>query len=143
MKTLVAYIFIICLSIGFIACQKEPQKGDYKGTFTGDYPDGSHYMTTYDFTITHSNKKELRLEEKQSGTTSILKKYSNDSISGMIGFAGKIYNPDKKENVTFMTIKIEGKYKSNTISGVFSTTFTNEDDNKQYNSTGDFSIVPF
>ena len=140
MKTLFPYILLICFLFGIVACQKEPKKGEYKGTFTGDYPDGSHYTTVYCFRVTQSNKKELRLEEKQSGTISTLKKHSNDSISGMIGFAGKIYNPDKDGTASFQAIKIEGTYNSNTISGIFHTTFT--DGHKQYNSTGGFSIIP-
>ena len=141
MKTLFACLVVIGFSIGVISCQKEPQKGDYKGTFTGNYPDGSSYTSVYYFVVTHSDKKELRLEEKQSKTTSILKKHPNDSISGMIGFVGKIYNPNKGENATFQAVKIEGRYKSNTITGVFYTTFSN--DGRQYDSSGEFIIIPF
>ena len=141
MKALFSYLLLICFLFSFSACQKEPRKGEYKGTFTGNYPDGYHYTTVYYFIVTQSNKQELRLEEKRSGTISALKKHPNDSISGMIGFAGKIYNPDKDGTASFQAVKINGTYKSNTISGTFHTTFT--DGNKQYDSTGDFSIIPF
>ena len=139
MKTLRTLAVVISFSFVLIACSKELQKGEYRGTFSGNHPEGP-YTTTYDFTITQSKKTELKLMEKKSGTTSTLTKHPNDSISGMIGFAGQIYNPDKNENSSFNAIKVEGTYNSNTITGRFFTTFLY--DSTEYESTGEFVIRP-
>jgi hypothetical protein len=131
---------LISSVILFISCEKTPQKGEYKGTFMGKYTTDSisiNYTTEYYFDATHSTKKELRLKEKQSQVTSILKKYENDSIAGMIGF-GSIYSPSGGSDVKFSTISVHGKYDKKTITGKFSTTFS--DGNKEYLSEGDFNI---
>jgi hypothetical protein len=137
-------IFVICVLFSilcFASCQKEPAKGDYRGTFTGDFAVDSMYTTVYYFEITRSTKKELWIKEKQSQTTSKLTKHSNDSISGMIGFAGEIYDPDNKERAIFSLILIAGNYNSNNIKGTFSTTLSKGE--QQYNSTGTFILEPF
>ena len=139
MKTLRTLAVVISFSFVLIACSKELQKGEYRGTFSGNHPEGP-YTTTYDFTITQSKKTELKLMEKKSGTTSTLTKHPNDSISGMIGFAGQIYNPGKDGNSSFHAIKVEGTYSSNTITGRFFTTFLYEDN--ELEATGDFVIKP-
>jgi len=130
---------LIFLAVLVISCQKEPKKGEYKGTFKGKYDTGTSavdYTTYYYFDITHSTKKELRIIEKQSEITSILKKHEKDSISGMIGF-GDIYNP----NFGFNSIFVAGKYEKKSITGQFSTTFT--DGNKDYSSEGNFIISAY
>lgn len=125
----------------FASCQKEPAKGDYRGTFTGDFALDSLYTTVYYFEVTRSTKKELWLKEKQSQTTSKLTKHANDSLSGLIGFAGKIYNPDNEEGGRFTSIKIEGNYNSDVVKGTFSIALTNGE--QRYNSTGTFILEPF
>ena len=141
------YTFFLMLFIGaflcVVSCQKEPQKGKYKGEFSGRYENensATSYTTIYYFNVTHSTKKELRLQEKQSQMTSILTKHANDSISGGIGFGG-IYSPDGNSSVRFNFITIQGKYDKNSIRGTFSTTFTNG--NKDYPSEGNFIISTF
>ena len=136
MKRLIVFIFFAIL---MFSCQKEPQKGAYKGVFKGKYDTGTSattYTTNYYFDITSSTKKELRMMEKQSQITSILKKHEKDSISGMIGF-GDIYNP----NFGFNSIFVAGKYEKKSITGQFSTTFT--DGNKDYSSEGNFIISAY
>jgi len=132
------------IAVGFVfmcfSCGKEPKKGDYKGVFVGRYETGTssgYYTTNYYFNITHSTKDELRIKEKQSQITSILKKHEKDSISGMIGFGG-IYSPDGSSSVAFNFIFIQGKYDKKSINGTFSTTLG--DENKEYLSEGDFTI---
>jgi hypothetical protein len=130
----------ICSFVGFISCEKEPQKGKYKGEFTGQYVDDTmsyKYSTIYYFEVTRSTKKELRLMEKQSQITSILHKHKNDSISGMIGF-GSVFKPNENISSGFNIVKIYGKYDKTSIYGKFSTTFT--DGNKEYVSEGDFKL---
>jgi hypothetical protein len=129
--------------IWFISCKKDPQKGEYKGIFTGKYVNDTisfTYRTIYYFEVTHSTKKELRLMEKQSQITSILKKHKNDSISGMIGF-GSIFKPNENISSGFNTLKIYGKYNKTSIYGKFSTTFT--DESKEYLSEGDFELSQY
>ena len=137
-------ILVVCCLFSilcFTSCKKEPSKGDYRGTFTGDFGMDSLYTTVYDFEVTRSTKKELWLKEKQSQVTSKLKKHDNDSIWGMLGFAGKIYNQAYVEFGTFQTIKVEGNYNSNVIRGTFSLTLVKEE--QRYNSTGTFILEPF
>lgn len=137
-------IFVVCFLFSifcFVSCKKEPAKGVYRGVFTGDFAVGSMYTTVYYFEITRSTKKELWIKEKQSQTISKLKKHSNDSISGMLGFAGEIYNPEAEEGTIFYIIKIAGNYNSNIIKGTFSTTLAKGE--QQYNSTGTFILEPF
>jgi hypothetical protein len=141
------YIFFIeifaTVFICFCSCQKEPKKGEYRGTFTGRYEtdvSSGTYTTDYYFDITHSTKKELRIMEKQSKITSILKKHENDSISGKIGFGG-IYNPEGNASVRFNFITIAGKYDKKSITGSFSTTFG--DGNQEYLSEGDLTISAY
>ncbi len=137
-------LFIVCVIFSilcFTSCKKEPAKGDYKGTFTGDFAIDSMYKTVYYFEITRSTPKELWIKEKQSQTTSKLKKHSNDSISGLIGFAGKIYDPANEERAIFSGIKIAGNYNANIIKGIFSTTLAKGE--QEYNSTGIFILEPF
>ena len=134
-------VFFIC----FFSCKKEPEKGEYKGTFTGRLETDTSatiYTSIYYFDITHSTKKELRIKEKLSQITSILKKHKKDSILGMIGFGG-IYKPntDTISFVRFNTISIQGKYDKKTITGTFSTTFGNE--NEEYLSEGNFTIFAY
>ncbi|MDR1458614.1 MAG: hypothetical protein LBI60_00140 [Bacteroidales bacterium] len=136
-------IIFICFIAAFISCEKTPKKGDYKGTFTGELTTDSmnvEYTTEYYFDATHSTKKELRLKEKQSQITSILKKHENDSISGMLGF-GSIYNPDGDSGGGFNTVSIQGKYDKNSISGKFSTTYS--DGKKEYLSEGVFNLIHY
>ena len=126
-----------------VSCQKEPQKGEYKGEFSGRYENensATSYTTIYYFNVTHSTKKELRLQEKQSQMTSVLKKHANDSISGRIGFGG-IYSPDGNSSVQFNFITIQGKYDKNSIRGTFSTNFS--DGNKDYLSEGSFTLSSY
>jgi len=136
-------LIIAVALIGCYSCQKEPKKGEYKGVFKGRYEtdtSSTTYTTNYYFNVTHSTKKELRLQEKQSKITSVLKKYDKDSISGSIGFGG-IYNPDGDISVGFSFITITGRYDKETITGSFSTTFG--DKNKEYLSEGNFIISAY
>ena len=140
MKRFCLLIFFVVL---VISCQKEPKKGEYKGTFIGKYEtdySAINYTTNYYFEVTHSTKKELRIMEKQSKITSILKKHEKDSISGSIGFGG-IYNSEGNASVKFNFIFIQGKYNKMSIMGQFSTTFT--DGNKDYDSEGHFTIISY
>jgi hypothetical protein len=141
MQYKVFFTAFISSVIVFISCEKIPQKGAYKGTFTGKYTTDSisiNYTTIYYFEATHSTAKELRLKEKQSQVTSILKKHEHDSISGMLGFGG-IYSPSGGSDVKFSAISVHGKYDKKTITGTFSATFN--DGNKEYPSEGDFNMI--
>ena len=140
MKYIVFSVCFLGLILCFVSCKKEPSKGEYKGTFVGDFMADSLYTTVYYFEVTRSTKKELWLKEMQTQLTSKLHKYSNDSISGMIGFAGKIYDPQGKEKGSFAVIKIDGRYNSDIISGKFSTTLAKGE--QIYHSTGKFTIEP-
>ena len=140
MKSRIFFICFVSLLLCFVSCKKEPSKGEYKGTFTGDFSVDTLYTTFYYFEVTRSTKKELWLKEQQSQTTSKLKKHSNDSISGMIGFAGEIYDLEGKERGIFSVIKIAGRHNSDIITGTFSTTLSKGE--QQYNSTGKFIIEP-
>lgn len=136
-------ILIVCVLFSifcFVSCHKEPSKGEYRGTFTGDFALASTYTTVYYFEVTRSTKKELWLKEKQTQTISKLKKDA-DNITGMIGFAGEIYNPEEKERTIFSGIKIEGNCKSDVVTGTFSITLSK--DEQRYNSTGIFVLEPF
>ncbi|MDR1878842.1 MAG: hypothetical protein LBQ64_04685 [Bacteroidales bacterium] len=115
----------------FVSCKKEPQKGEYKGNFEGQVNNRT-YKTAYYFDVTHSSKKELHLREKTSQVTSVLKKGKNNSISGMIGF-GKVLEKD-----AFNTITIQGTYDKKSITGTFSTLFT--DGTTTYPSEGTFTL---
>jgi len=129
--------FILC----FISCGKEPKNGEYKGTFKGRLETDTsitNYTTVYYFNIIHSTKKELRIEEKLSQITSVLKKHEADSISGKIGFGG-VY--PLSPSVSFNFISIAGKYDKKSIIGTFSTTFG--DENKEYLSEGNFIISAY
>lgn len=137
-------ILIVCFIFSFFvffSCKKEPSKGDYRGTFTGNFAVDSTYSTVYYFEVTRSTQKEMWLKEKQSQTISKLKKNANNSISGMIGFVGEIYDPEGKEKVRFNGIKIDGTYNSDIITGTFSIMLSK--DNQDYKSTGTFILEPF
>ena len=137
------FFIVFVVAVCVVSCQKEPKKGEYKGTFTGKYEtDYStiNYTTNYYFEVIHSTKKELRIMEKQSKITSILKKHEKDSISGSIGFGG-IYNPAGNSSVKFNFIFIQGKNNKTSIMGQFSTTFT--DGKKDYDSEGNFTISAY
>jgi hypothetical protein len=129
-----------CFTV-FVSCKKEPQKGEYQAVFTGKYiaSDSTvmEYRTTYYYEATHSTKKELRLKEKQSQITSILKKHAHDSITGMLGF-GSIFNPDENAASGFNTVSIRGKYDRSSIRGTFYTTFS--DGKGEYLSEGRFEM---
>ncbi len=143
MKLKLFPVVFICVLISFLSCEKEPKKGEYKGTFQGGFVADSGsvtYTTTHYFEVTRSTKDELRLKEKESQVTSILKKHEKDSISGMIGF-GSIYSPVESGSIAFNTVSIRGKYDKGSISGKFSTSFT--DGNKDYLSEGDFMISAY
>ena len=133
---------VIVLTIVFIcccSCKKTPQKGEYKGVFIGKYK-MEIYTSDYYFDITHSTKKELKLMEKQSKVNSTLNKHENDSISGGIGFGriGGIYKPKGSSSPLFNVITIVGKYNKDSITGTFTTTF--EDGDNEYLSVGTFVI---
>ena len=140
MKFRFSFIVLVCSFICFISCGKELKKGEYKGTFTGKYVTDNHslsYTTIYYFEVTKSTKSELKLKEKQSQIISTLKKHKNDSISGGIGF-GSISIIGENPPDGLSSISIRGKYDKNTITGVFSTIFS--DGNKDYPSEGNFTI---
>ena len=143
MKTQFTF-FLVAGTLLLASCQKEPPKGNYSGRFEGIYQTEIQrvlYTTDYGFEITKSTGSEIHLKEKDSQTTSILQKKSNDSIAGMIGF-GRIYNPSQNGSPALNTIKVSGKYyKENNnycISGTFSTTIVS--DGKQYPSDGTFVL---
>ena len=78
--------------------------------------------------------------EKQSKITSILKKHEKDSISGKIGFGG-VYSPEGNSSVRFNFITVAGKYDKKSITGTFSTTFS--DGNKECSFEGIFTISAY
>ena len=140
------YKFFLVIFVGsflcVVSCKKEPKTGDYKGTFKGRLETDTsitNYETVYYFDVTHSTKKELRLKEKQSQITSVLKKHEKDSIEGMIAF-GSI-QADLSVSVTFNTISIQGKYDKKSITGRFLATFG--DKNKEYFSEGSFIMSAY
>jgi hypothetical protein len=140
MKNQISFLLIVSLLAAFSACQKEPPKGKYRGTFNGSYTmefQVVKYTTTYNFEITKSTETEVQLKEMDSKITSFLQKKSNDSIVGKIAF-GKIYNPSQDGSPAINTIDIRGKYGKNRIVGTFSTTILLDD--KQYLSEGDFVL---
>jgi hypothetical protein len=141
MKLRTFSICLILLALCVVSCEKDFPKGDYRGTFTGDFAADSLYTTVYDFEVTRSTKKELWLKEKQSQVTSKLKKHADNSISGMIGFAGKMYNSNHVEFGNFQFIKVEGNYHSGVVEGTFSLTLAKGE--QQYHSKGTFILEPF
>ena len=55
-------IIIICSALFFVACDKEPAKGEYIGNFTGyitDSLDSIEFHSVYLFNITKSTTKEI------------------------------------------------------------------------------------
>jgi hypothetical protein len=141
MKSFPCWLVIICVAICFLCCKKEPQKGDYSATFIGSYTSDSAYIdytTKYYFEVTHSTNIELRLKEKQSQITSILKKQDNKTIRGMLGFGSLLTGTT---NNAFNAITINGIYTEKSISGLFSATLMH--DGKEYESTGSFTMTLF
>ncbi|MBO4581471.1 MAG: hypothetical protein J5701_04190 [Bacteroidales bacterium] len=107
-------IFIlICFTLCFAACDKEPSKGEYIGNFTGyitDTYDSIEYHSIYLFTITKSTAKEMVIQENSGKASSTLQKTEGDSVKGALGFANVMGGNDDSSRPVINMIIIQGKY---------------------------------
>ena len=120
-------IIIICSALFFVACDKEPAKGEYIGNFTGyitDSLDSIEFHSVYLFNITKSTTKEIVIQEKNGNTSSTLQKTEGDSIKGAIGFADIMGHNDDHSTPVINMIIVQGKYNTIGNKSIIEGTFT-------------------